>query len=375
MNIVVNACSARLGGGQTYLKQLLARLPAGADLQLFVFAPAGLELPEDRRIHRVEAGWPTANPLLRALWERFSLPRFLHRVNADVLFCPGGVVATPVPRTCRTVTMFRNMIPFDPKVLGQMPWGLQYFRNLILRRVMLKSMVDADLTIFISDHARGVIEALAPIAHAMTIPHGISPAFSTARRDMLRPGGAPVGDYLLYVSRFDIYKHHQEVIRAYASLPAPLRQAHPLVLIGETDLPEARKAVELVSKLGLGDSVLITGPIPYADLPRWYHHAKANIFASSCENCPNILLEALGSGRPILSSDVMPMPEFGGDGLIYFSPYDPASLAASLALLLTDLELEARVAAAAQERSKRYDWDQTARETWACICNTPAVER
>ena len=367
MKIVINGMSARLGGGRTYLVNLLAHLPMRADLQVRVFAPDDLRLPADPRVQRVHTAWPTTNPLLRALWERFALPAYLRRVGAQVLFCPGGVVATRVPAGCRLVTMFRNMIPFDPSLMRRMPWGWQRVRNLILRRVMLRSLARADLSIFVSDHARALIERLARIPNPVTIPHGIGDAFRTAGRPLPRPPEAPAGEYLLYVSRFDIYKHHREVVQAFADLPAPSRDRLCLVFLGETDMPEAAPVAEQVHRLGLDDRVLMPGAVPYASLPAWYQHATLIVFASSCENCPNILLEALGAGRPVVSSDVMPMPEFGGPGLVYFSPADPKTLTDALRSILDSPAIAKRVAMAAGDRSGRYEWSRTAAETWGQV--------
>ena len=365
MKIVINAYSARLGGGQTYLKNLLARVARFPEIEVYIFAPATLVLPDSPNVRRMHSRWPTTNPLLRVVWERILLPRFLRRIGADVLFCPGGVVATRVPPGCKVVTMFRNMIPFDPDLLAKMPWGLQRLRNLILRRVLLRSMAGADLTIFISDHTRALIERLARIPNPVTIPHGISNVFRT--RDTARPANAPTGKYLLYVSRFDLYKHHMEVVRAFHALPASLKDGVSLVFLGESDMPQANAVRELIGQLHLGEKVLIGGAVPYESLPAWYAHAHAVLFASSCENCPNILLESMASGRPVLSSNVMPMPEFGGDGIAYFSPFDPADISAALARVLADAAYAEQVGDAALNMSKRYDWDRTARETLSAI--------
>lgn len=367
MKIVINAMSARLGGGRTYLINLLAHLPTQADLEILVFAPDDLALPADPRVRRVRTAWPTTNPLLRALWERFALPSCLRRVGARVLFCPGGVVATRAPAGCRVATMFRNMIPFDPSLMRRLPWGWQRLRNLILRRVMLRSLAQAHLSIFVSDHARALIEQLAHIPNPVTIPHGIADAFRTADHPLPRPREAPAGEYLLYVSRFDVYKHHREVVRAFAALPASSRDSLRLVFLGETNMPEAAPVAELVHRLGLDERVLMPGAVPYSSLPAWYQHATLIVFASSCENCPNILLEALGAGRPVLSSDVMPMPEFGGPGLVYFSPTDPNSLTVALRGILESPDTARRVAMAAGERSGRYEWSRTAAETWGHV--------
>lgn len=367
MKIVINALSARLGGGQTYLKNLLAHLPEQPVIDILIYAPASLCLPEDRRIRRATTIWPTDNPVLRTLWEKVALPRILVREKAQVLFCPGGVIASRVPSDCKTVTMFRNMIPFDPKTLARIPFGLQKIRNALLKRVMLRSMANSSLTIFISDHARRVIEALISVPNPVTIPHGISPVFRTHAQTLLRPTWLPMSEYLLYVSRFDVYKHQIEVASAFASLPSELTRRYKLLLVGEVDEELSRRIADLARKQDLQDQIMVVGPIAYADLPAIYHHATVNLFASSCENCPNILLEAMGAGRPVLSSDVMPMPEFGAEAVSYFSPFNPKSICEVLLDVLLNESRQNQLAAAAARRSRDFDWVDTSRATWACI--------
>lgn len=371
MKIVINALSARLGGGQTYLKNLLSRLPASTDLSIVVYAPDALALPGDRRIRRASTAWPVTNPILRTLWERFALPALLKREQAKILFCPGGVVATPVPPGCKTVTMFRNMIPFDARALARIPWGVQKLRNVVLKRAMLRSMAAADLTIFISDYARKVIESLTCVPNPVTIPHGISDHFRTAGKSVKRPSWLPSGEYILYVSKFDVYKHQLEVASAYLALPESLRQRFALLLVGE---PDGRQSVcvETLAKKVAPGQIMIAGPKEYGELPAVYAHASAIVFASSCENCPNILLEALGAGKPVMASNIDPMPEFGGDGACYFSPFDVADIERVMRSILEDGGLASRLSSAASERSTDYNWVTTAERTWDSILNLAA---
>ena len=367
MKIVINALSARQGGGQTYLKNLLAHLPEQPDLNILVYAPASLRVPEDPRIRRANTVWPTQNPLLRSLWEKLALPRILARERADLLFCPGGLISTRAPAACRTVTMFRNMEPFDERARRAVPFGLQRLRNWMLEHLMLASMSKADLTIFISDFARRVIEGRVRVRAAQTIPHGISSAFRTHGQALARPGRLPPGKYLLYVSKFYSYKHHTEVVQGFARLSRELQLQYTLVLVGETDHPSAAQIATTKDRMCAPGSVQLLGAVPYAELPAFYHHAEAILFASSCENCPNILLEGLASGRPVLSSNVMPMPEFGGPGIEYFSPFDPDDIARALRQVLTDPQRARAVATAALVESRRFDWAESAARTWASL--------
>lgn len=364
MKIIVNAFSARLGGGRTYLLNLFEYMPDSPCLEVLVFAPKNLSLPTHSNIRRVETKWPTENPILRTIWEKFVLPGILKKENADVLFCPGGVVSTMPPKGCKVATMFRNMIPFDTRVQRSIPFGLQRIRVWLLNRVMLKSMSNADLTIFISSYARSVIESITRVKKAVTIPHGIGKAFRTHGATVVRPDFLPAGDYILYVSRFDVYKHHYEVVAAYGRLPDELRMRHSLILVGENDMPEADRVKILIKEMGLEGSVHVLGAIPYQSLPSLYHHAFLNVFASSCENCPNILLEALASGRPMICSNVMPMPEFGAEAALYFSPFDSEDIREVMLTALTRPDILDELAKAAARQSDKFDWADTCSATW-----------
>jgi len=121
MKILINALSARLGGGQTYLINLLEHLPDNDDFEILVYAPESLKLSQHAKIKRCSTRWPTTNPIARAFWEKLVLPRILDQESVDVLFCPGGTINTKPPRGCKTVTMFRNMMPFDMEVRKRLP--------------------------------------------------------------------------------------------------------------------------------------------------------------------------------------------------------------------------------------------------------------
>jgi glycosyltransferase involved in cell wall biosynthesis len=107
--------------------------------------------------------------------------------------------------------------------------------------------------------------------------------------------------------------------------------------------------------------------VPYADLPAVYAHSHLTIFASECENCPNILLEAMAAGRPLLCSNRPPMPEFGGTSVVYFDPADPAQFAHELVALITDPKRMNEYGERAKTQSRSYDWQTTAKRTWEAI--------
>ncbi|WP_274772342.1 glycosyltransferase family 4 protein [Chromobacterium amazonense] len=373
MRILINAFSAKLGGGQTYIKNLLNNIPNRDDLEIYIYCPDSLVLPESTKLKKLSTSWPTDNPFSRSIWERFILPCILKKYGIDILFCPGGVVNTKKPSGCKVVTMFRNMMPFDDELISTMKWDLHRLKLALLKKAMLNSMSRADLTIFISNFARAHIEKYIKIRNGVTIPHGINKDFLLQKIPLDRPKEAPQKKYILYVSRFEIYKHHREVVAAYASLPLSLRSQYPLVLVGETNMPEAEFIRELIKRENLQNDILLIGGVDYKNIPAWNQNAHVIVFASSCENCPNILLESLASGRPVVSSNIMPMPEFGGDEILYFSPHSPDSLREKLEEILSDNTLLENVSKSSYERSSAYRWSGTAEKTWNSIFDLAEV--
>ena len=369
VRIFINAISARRGGGQTYLINLLKYFPTEYNnIDIFLLAPDSLELSTDyKNLTRVHVNWPIENPFLRAIWEKLFLPKMLRQMGIDVLFCPGGVIGTTPPSGCKTVTMFRNMIPFDLKVRRMYPLGYMRVRNWILEKVMSQSMMRADLVIFISEFAKNVIENYTKksLKKAVVIPHGINPHFRNPVDSTLsKPDWVPKDGYFLYVSIFDVYKAQIEVVQSYALLKQQRNTREKLVLAGPENPDYGMKLRAEIERLGLNNEVLLVGAIPYNQLPSIYHNAVINIFASECENCPNILLEALSAGRPLFSSNIPPMPEFGGDAVVYFDPACPEQLAEKIIAVIDDPSKMEALALKSKIRSMQYQWSDAARETW-----------
>ena len=76
------------------------------------------------------------------------------------------------------------------------------------------------------------------------------------------------------------------------------------------------------------------------------------------------MLEALASGRPLLSSNVMPMPEFGDDAVVYFSPFDVKSIKDALVNVLENNEFAMTMGNKAKKQSLKYSWKKTSENTW-----------
>jgi glycosyltransferase involved in cell wall biosynthesis len=109
--------------------------------------------------------------------------------------------------------------------------------------------------------------------------------------------------------------------------------------------------------------VIYLGTISYNELPKYYQKAKALIFASTCENCPNILLEKMASKKMIFCSSHQPMPEFGKDSVVYFDPVDENNLVKQI-LKYSDEKQKDKYEIKTYNNALEYDWKKTSKKTF-----------
>jgi len=114
---------------------------------------------------------------------------------------------------------------------------------------------------------------------------------------------------LISVGRLTEGKGHQELVRAMPLLGA--RGAFALYLIGgvnrEDDYTEALR--RMISELAL-NNVTIVDDMPQKQLALWYGAADVFCLASRSEGCPNVVLEALASGTPVVATNTGAVGEF-----------------------------------------------------------------
>src|SRR5262249_2447943 len=292
----------------------------------------------------------------RLVWQWFQLPR-LAREHCDVLLSPGG---NAPPGFSPLVTMCRNMLPFEWRELLRYGCSWMTLRLLLLRLGQGLTFRRADGVIFLTRYALDVISQGARLrGEIAVIPHGVEERFRSAPRRQ-RPWQEVSRDHplrLLYVSIIDLYKHQWHVAEAVDRLR---REGLPVEIdfVGPSYPPALRRLDPD------GSFRHYRGPVPCQQLHALRERAEVFVFASSCENMPNILLEAMAAGFPIACACRGPMPEILGDGGVYFDPEDPASIAEALRSLVLDATLRERCAETAYRRARAYSWTRCAMQTF-----------
>lgn len=374
LTLGIDASNLRRGGGVTHLVELLAAAEPeqhgfkrvivwGGSATLAKLAPR--PWLEKIALPALDKGL-----LSRTLWQRFGLGRLARAAKCDVLFVPGGNFSAhfrPI------MTMSRNMLPFEWQELRRYGLSLLTLKLLVLRISQSRSLRRADGVIFLTEYARRNVPKVsgALTARLATIPHGLNPRFQSAPKpqEPIEAYNAERPYRLVYVSIIDQYKHQWHVVEAVHALRQQGLPLH-LDLVGPAYGPALRRLNAVLDALD-PDRQWVTyhGAIPYEQLHGVYESADLGIFASSCENMPNILLETMAAGLPIACSERGPMPEILRDAGAYFDPESSPSIANAIRSLIDQPQQRQALAAASFARSSSYTWPACATHTFNFLAN------
>jgi teichuronic acid biosynthesis glycosyltransferase TuaC len=248
-----------------------------------------------------------------------------------------------------------------------------------LRRPQLAFAVrGAERVVAVSEDLRATaLAAGAAPERVRTIPNGVDTALfvprdrAAARRSL---GLAEEGTYLLTVGSLSERKGAHLVLEALESLAGSFPNLRYLVVGGagaEGDEEETLR--RRAAALGVSERVVFVGPKRREELPDWYNASDLFVLPSSLEGCPNVVVEALACGTPVVATAVGGIPQLLADpetGVIV-SRRDGAAVAAGLAAALARPWDRVRVSAGTSARS----WQVVGREQAEEIRAAHAADR
>jgi glycosyltransferase-like protein len=179
-----------------------------------------------------------------------------------------------------------------------------------------------------------------------------------------RLGLSPGTPVFLAVGGVEERKNTIRLLEAFGAVHA----RHPacrLVIAGGASLLDHGAYQErfsvAVAQSGLPDeAVILTGPWPQELMPALYRAATTLVFPSTKEGFGLVVLEAMASGVPVVTSRIAPFTEHLGDGdVIWCDPFNPAAIAEGMSVSL-DVQCRERLIARGLHVARRHDWQATA---------------
>ena len=237
-----------------------------------------------------------------------------------------------------------------------------------LDATQMRAILPADRLFVVSALWRDRIAAQHGL-QADIVGNGVDTARFTRERDGREPGlrerfGLGDGPIFLSIGGIEERKNSIRILEAFAQARA-LAPSAQLVIAGGASLLDhgayQRRFAETLSALALPDwAVKRTGAIAQDDMPALYRIADTLVFPSVKEGFGLVVLEAMASGAPVVTSSIAPFTEYlKPDDAILCNPLDVAAIANAMVASLNE-PLRAALIRNGAVVAARHGWRATA---------------
>jgi glycosyltransferase involved in cell wall biosynthesis len=348
------------GGIAAYVEELVGALADDPRLSLTVATSTPQRLGISSSVRVIRSGARTRDFVARTAWREARLGPLLRDSASDVLLAP--VPELPLrPTEVPSVVVIHDVSQIAaPALYGWARW-LRFSVGLPLACARATAVVcDSHATL------RGLRCAVAGDASAK------SRVIHPGPQRLPEPSETPLHGrpYLLYVGSLLPHKNLEAVLAALASggsrLPVDLLLAGPATRDEEEGLSARARG------LGLTQRVHHLGFVDRDQLSTAYRHARAVVLPSLMEGFGLPVLEAMGLGAPVVSSDLAPVREIGDDAVLYVrDPLNPEEWLDALIRLWSDEALRDRLSTRGLARAGQFSW-RTAREEFSGLLHEVA---
>jgi glycosyltransferase involved in cell wall biosynthesis len=170
------------------------------------------------------------------------------------------------------------------------------------------------------------------------------------------PNNRPPADdeaVVLSVGRLSREKGHADLLRAAAALK-DMSEAPRFRVVMVGDGPEREPLARLAVRLGIEKQVTLAGF--QREVRPYYSLATLVAVPSHSEGSPNVVLEAMAAGLPIVANAVGGVPEILREGVtgLMVEPRHPEAMAKAILRILSNPDLKARLGAEARTRAEAH---------------------
>jgi glycosyltransferase involved in cell wall biosynthesis len=270
---------------------------------LEVFHPRHLVLPKIMK-------WSDGLLMFASL--RQGIKRLRQEFPFDVIDAhwayPDGYAASRIARELA--------VPYTVTVRGS---DMAVFAQERLRRMFIRrTLMEAQRVICVAGSLRELVIALGvQPGKIVVIENGIDPQKfhripqGEARHQLKLPQNAQIILSVGHLCELKGFHLLIEAVRMLQIAGKPETPAMKLLIVGGESAWEAYRdvLVKQIAEHKLQDLVVLAGPKPPEELKYWYAAADVFCLASSREGCPNVVLESLACGTPVLATAVGGTPE------------------------------------------------------------------
>jgi 1,2-diacylglycerol 3-alpha-glucosyltransferase len=257
--------------------------------------------------------------------------------------------------------VFTNHTRYDLYAQAYLPMMPEEMSQGILQAYMPSFCEAVDLVIAPSAGMEKVLRQLNVAGDIAVVPNGVDlKNFYDAKPFPRAAFGYKEDDILLvYAGRLAPEKNLPFLLKSFAGVAQAIPNAH-LLLIGSGIQQFEEETRNLVSELELSQRVHFTGRIAYDELPAYLAMCDIFVTASITEVHPLSVIEAMGSGLPVMGIHSVGVSDTVQDGITGFlATHDLPAFTAKLTRLCLDPNLRTQMGESARKASSAYAVERT----------------
>ena len=247
-----------------------------------------------------------------------------------------------------------------PVVVSARGSDINLYRTFPLIRKLLQYVLrNADGVIAVSRALKqSMVQLGIPERRISSIPNGVDTEkfYPMMKEQARRELGLQCSKLLLSVGNLTPNKGFDLLIGAFPMVAEKLDKEHVhLAIVG--DGPSRNELEAMISRLRLDSRVHLVGAVPNAKLRLWYSAADVFCLASAREGWPNVILESLACGTPVVATSVGGLPEIvSSDTLGFLTDRDEVKIAAAICRALKKTWQTDHLV----EYARSHTWEHTA---------------
>ncbi len=264
-----------------------------------------------------------------------------------------------------TVMRSKGMIPHFIRTVHH----IDEFNSPYLQRCHDRSILEPDLCLCVSSYWREQLQQQYQIDAPVIINGVDTRKFSnqpSSEEELLKQRlGINGSKVYLTIGGIEPRKNSLKLLQAFIEVLKTHPQAQLIIAGGETLFDYEPYRLEFFNivkqnEIKLGESLILPGVMADKDIPVLYRCADAFVFPSVKEGWGLVLLEAIASGIPIITSNIPPFTEFlNHDSALLVDPNSSKAIANAM-LDILNKDLTQKLIKNSADIPSQYSWQQSA---------------
>lgn len=303
------------------------------------------------------------------MWEQIALPKAAKKYGCEILHCTSNTA--PIFNDIPLITILHDIIYMESsyyKILTGSATPYQKFGNAYRKLIVPWVVKKSDKIVTVSHFEKnriGEFFGMKDDKRLTAIYNGVSthfkPITDESELKRVKEKYHLPDQFFFFLGNTDPKKNTIGTLKAFSDFLKQSKSDYKLVML-DYDTHELEKLLIEIGDKDLIKNIVLTGYVINTDLPAIYSLCAIFLYPSLRESFGIPMLEAMGCGVPVITSNTSSMPEVAGDAAHIINPYNPEEITQAIIKILGDKGHYDTLCKKGIERNKLFSWKNMAEQ-------------